>query len=355
MRSFFKFIKRFEYFFVAIFVVLSTYGLGTFLITGAANGTILPLQASREAVKIDELFYVQFWLIAFFFSLIVVFMLWSVIFHRRRGEDDNAPGEHFEGNSTLEIVWTLIPLIIVLALAVYGGSILSNIERRNTDALEVNVIGQRWAWRFEYPESGAVSSDLVLPVDRQVLLRMWSDDVIHSFWVPEFRVKQDLLPALTGDENNIREMRITPTIEGEYKVRCAELCGELHYAMLADVMVVSPSEFETWAAAQAAECDLEAADCGVRWVEQYGCTACHSFDGTQVVGPTWLGLAGSQVPLDDGTSVLADEVYLRNSIINPNDQIHEGFQPNVMPLNFEEQLTEEQIAEIIAFIQSLGE
>ena len=343
-----------EFIVVGVLVILSTWGLTAFLNNGAANGTILPLQASREAEVIDQVFNVHFLLISFFFSLIVVFMLYSIVMHRQKGTDES-DGEYFEGHSGLEVVWTIIPLGIVLALAVYGGSTLSNIERRATDALEVNVIGQRWAWRFEYPESGAVSSDLVLPVNRQVLLRMRSEDVIHSFWVPEFRVKQDLLPATLGDEDNTRELRITPSIEGEYKVRCAELCGELHYAMLADVLVVSSGEFETWAAAQAAECELGAEECGARWVEQYGCTACHSFDGTQVVGPSWQGLAGSQVPLADGSSVLADEVYLQTSILNPNDQIHEGFQPNVMPVTFGEQLTEEQILEIIAFIQTLGE
>ena len=343
-----------EFFAVGILVIASTLLIGYLLTTGAANGTILPLQASKEAGDIDYLFNIQFWLIAFFFSLIVVFMLWSVVFHRQR-DGDETPGEYFEGNSRLEVFWTVIPLGIVLVLALIGGNVLSKIERRATDALEVNVIGQRWSWRFEYPEAGAVSSDLVLPVNRQVLLRMRSEDVIHSFWVPEFRVKQDLLPASLGDENYTRELRITPTIEGNYTVRCAELCGELHYAMLADVMVVNAADFDTWVTAQAAECNLEAEACGARWVQQYGCTACHSFDGTQVVGPTWLDLAGSEVPLADGSTVLADEDYLQNSIVNPNDQIHEGFQANVMPVNFGEQLTQEQVIEIIAFIQTLGE
>ena len=346
--------KTLEFVAVGIIVLLSTWGLTGYLTNAAANGTILPLQASQEAVFIDYQFDWHWFLISFFFSLIVGFMLYSIVFHRQKG-DDESDGDYFEGHSGLEVVWTIIPLGIVLALAIFGGTTLSQIERRATNALEVNVIGQRWAWRFEYPESGAVSSDLVLPVNRQVLLRMRSEDVIHSFWVPEFRVKQDLLPATFGDEENTRELRITPSVEGEYKVRCAELCGELHYAMLADVLVVSSGEFETWATAQAAECDLEAEECGARWVEQYGCTACHSFDGTQIVGPTWQGLAGSQVPLADGSSVLADEAYLQSSILDPNDQIHEGFQPNVMPVNFAEQLTEEQILEIIAFIQSLGE
>jgi cytochrome c oxidase subunit 2 len=330
-------------------VILSTWGIFTVL----NNSDLLPIQASTQAIAIDDLFSIHWFLIAFFFSLIIVFMLYSiVVFRRRRNEPADAAGAHFEGNTRLEIIWTVVPLAIVLWLSVIGAESLNTVEARATDAIEVNVIASQWNWRFEYEFEGnpVVSSELVLPAHRQVLLRMHSEDVIHSFWVPEFRVKQDVLP---GGEEYIRELRITPNLEGSFKIRCAELCGRLHYDMQANVSVVQGSEFLAWLESQAGECELEAAECGQRWATQFGCVACHSVDGTQIVGPTWLGLAGSTVPLSDGPTVVADTDYLLKSILDPNEQIHEGFQPGIMPLNFEELLTPEQMEQIVAFIESL--
>ncbi|MBN2500599.1 MAG: cytochrome c oxidase subunit II [Anaerolineales bacterium] len=327
---------------VGILVIVSTLLMGY----GLINADLFPTQASQQAVAIDQLFHVHIWLISFFVSLIVVFILYSlVVFRRRRG--DESDGKYFEGNAKLELYWTAIPLVIVIGLAVFGAGTLSDVERRDPGALEVNVIAQQWSWRFEYPETGAVSNQLYLPVNRQVLLRMRSQDVIHSFWVPEFRVKQDVLP---GDESFVRELRITPNEEGEFKVRCAELCGTEHYAMLADVIVVPPAEFETWVTAQAAECDEDDAVCGKRWVNQYGCLSCHSLDGSSGTGPTWQGLMTGTEMMDDGTPINVDAIYLHESIVDPNAKIVEGFQPNVMPGNFAEQLTEEQINQIVAFL-----
>ncbi len=329
---------------VALLVAVSTFLLGTFF----TSGNLLPAQASAQAVPIDQLFALQGWLIAFFFSLIVVFILYSVVvFRRRKGEQGD--GFYTTGNLRLEIVWTIIPLIIVLYLAVIGAQTLADVERRDPTALEVNVYAAQWSWRFEY-ENGAVSDTLVLPKDQQILLRLHSADVIHSFWVPEFRVKQDVLP---GDEAFTRELRITPTEYGDFKVRCAELCGQLHYSMLANVHVVTQEEYAAYIEEQAAGCELSSEECGQRWVAQFGCIACHSLDGSVIVGPSWLGIAGNTEELADGSSVLVDETYLTNSIHDPNAQIVEGFSPDIMPQNFGEILTEEQIAEIVAFILTL--
>ena len=331
-----------HYIIVGILVIISTLLLGF----GLTNADLLPAQASEQAVPIDQLFQVHIWLIAFFVSLIVVFILYSlIVFRRRRG--DESDGAYFEGNAKLEVLWTLIPLIIVIVLAVYGAGALSDVERRAPGALEVNVVAQQWSWRFEYPETGAVSNQLYLPVNRQVLLRMRSLDVIHSFWVPEFRVKQDVLP---GGEEFVRELRITPKDEGAYKVRCAELCGTQHYSMLADVIVVPQAEFDTWVTAAAAECDLEDAACGQRWVDQYGCLSCHTLDGSAGTGPTWQGLATEPVVLDDGATLEVDAAYLQESILDPNAKIVQGFQPNVMPQTFADQLTEDQINQIVEFL-----
>jgi cytochrome c oxidase subunit 2 len=216
--------------------------------------------------------------------------------------------------------------------------------------MEVNVTGFQWGWTFEYPEFGITTDQLHLPKDRQILLNLTSRDVIHSFWVPEFRVKQDALPG----EDLVRELRVTPTLIGEYKVRCAELCGGSHAYMESPVIVMEQADFDNWVEERAAaSLPDNPAERGALWATRYGCVACHTIDGTSVVGPTWQGLFGHEVTLEDGTTVVANADYLRDSILNPNDQIVEGFQPNLMPPIYAEQLTDEQIEDLIAYIESL--
>lgn len=337
---------------VGVLVVISTVGLGLLL----TNAPILPVQASQQAIPIDWLFNIHFWFIAFFFSLIVVFMLYSVVvFRRKKGEKGD--GVYMEGNQRLEITWTLIPIAIVLWMAVIGSDTLADVERRDPQAITVDVYAAQWSWRFQYevttPEGirTAVASDvLVLPRNQQALLRLHSQDVIHSFYVPEFRVKQDILP---GGEEFVRELRITPNLNGTYTVQCAEICGQGHYNMLAQVQVVDGSEFNLWLNEQAADCNLSDEECGQRWAQTFGCLGCHTTDGSVLIAPTWQGLFGHSVQLADGSTVTADEQYLRSSIVDPNAQIVAGYQPNVMPQNFDELLSAEQIDQIIAFIKSL--
>ena len=238
----------------------------------------------------------------------------------------------------------------LLFLAFLGAGSLADIERRDPEALKVDVIAAQWSWRFEYPAYNVITNELVLPVNQQVLLRMQSVDVVHSFWVPEFRVKQDILP---GGKDFVRELRITPNQMGEFKARCAELCGTEHYSMLADVRVVTMEEFETWVEEAAAACEDEAEVCGERWVTNYGCFSCHSTDGETLVGPTWKGLAGSSIELADGSTLVVDDDYLIEAIKDPNAKIRAGFDPNVMPQNFDGTIPEENLIEILAYINSL--
>jgi cytochrome c oxidase subunit 2 len=211
------------------------------------NALPLPVQASIEAVVIDQLIGWHFTLIAFLFSLVVVFMLYTIFVFRKR-DGDEEEGAHFEGNTTLEIVWTVIPLMVVLAFSFYGLNVLANVTRSAPDEMAIKVNGFQWAWTFEYPE-GFVSPELVMPVDQRIHLQLNSIDVIHSFWIPEMRVKQDLVP---GQQTNLR---ITPILEGEYRLRCAELCGLSHWSMLAPVRVVSQAEYEAWVNEQVAAMD----------------------------------------------------------------------------------------------------
>lgn len=311
------------------------------------NIRLLPEAASLQAIPIDKLFRLDFIAIAVLFSLIVGLMVYSIVVFRRR-KNDMSDGPHVEGNIRLEVVWTLIPLGFVLFLAYYGSAALGETQAADPKPLRVDVVGSQWSWRFEYPDYGIISTELILPVDKQALLSLSSTDVIHSFWVPEFRVKQDALPG-DGFE---RELRVTPDLIGNYKVRCAELCGRLHYDMLAAVNVVSQDDFDAWVISQTEPLSDDPVERGEMFAQQFGCIACHSLDGTQLVGPTWKGVFGSQEQLDDGTSVLVDRDYLFKSIREPGLQIVAGYQ-DLMPANIAEGMTDEQIEDVIAFIESL--
>lgn len=336
-----KYLKHFLI--VSVLIAIVTVGVSYLL----ANLPLLPISASEQAGPIDTLFAMHFRVISFLFALIVVFMLYSLVVFRRRG-GETGEGDHFEGHTGLEIFWTIVPLVIVLYFSYIGAQSLDETMRVDPEALEVNVTAFQWSWSFEYPEYGITSSALYLPKDRQALLKLTSLDVIHSFWVPEFRVKQDAIPG----ENFVRELRVTPTMVGEYTVRCAELCGGAHAYMNSPVIVVEQAEFDAWIAEQqGADQGGDAVARGEQLATEKGCISCHSIDGTTMVGPTWQGLAGHEVTLADGTTVTADAEYLRNAIVDPNAQVVQGFQP-VMP-SYENVLTEEEIEALIAYIQSL--
>ena len=325
---------------VAIVTVLVIFGLGRI--------GLLPTLASEEGVPIDDLFQLQIMIIAFLFALIVVFMLYSVVvFRRKPGEEGD--GAHIHGNTALEVVWTIGPLATVLFLAVFSARILGVVTAAEPDELVVDVTGSQFAWRFDYPEYGITSGELNLPVGRQAAFNLTSVDVIHDFWVVEFRVKQDAVPG------QVHTLRVTPTHVGKYVVRCAELCGTSHAYMLADVNVMEPADFEAWVAQQTAPAsELSGAELGAQIAQVQGCIGCHSIDGSQVVGPTWLGLFGTEEALDNGTNVLVDEDYVRDSILEPAAKITKGFQ-NVMPATYADALSEEEIDALVEYIKSLGQ
>jgi cytochrome c oxidase subunit 2 len=309
------------------------------------NIGLLPVEASAQSVEIDQLFSLYTWMISFLFSLIMVVLVYClIVFRRRKGETGD--GAYITGNTALEIAWTAIPLILVVILAYIGGKSLGVIRRIDPSALKVKVIAGQWYWQYQYPEYGVSSTDLYLPVGKQIDLVMSSNDVIHSFWVPEFRVKQDLVPGRTT------ELRVTPTLIGEYKVRCAELCGTRHAYMEGLVNVVSQVDFEKWISQQQSAAPIDPALRGQQLAQDYGCANCHSTDGSQKIGPTWLHLYQSNVELSDGTSVVADENYLKTAIINANLQIVNGFPANVMP-DFSNTLDQTMVESLVAYIKTL--
>jgi len=273
-----------------------------------------------------------------------------VVFRRKKGDTTDA--EHMEGNTRLEITWTIIPLFLVMIFAYLGAANLAETRRVDPEAMIVKVTARQWSWTFEYPadpKSGlAVTSDeLHLLVGKQVLLQMNSTDVIHSFWVPEFRVKQDVVPG------RITQLRITPILSGNYKVRCAELCGTSHAYMEKPVIVSSQADFDTCMSAQLEKAKQLAATpegAGQLLVAASGCSACHSINGAAGIGPTWYGLFDSQVQISGDGVVTADEAYIHESIKTPQAKIVAGFETQLMPTYG---FTDEQIDNLVAYIKTL--
>jgi cytochrome c oxidase subunit 2 len=308
---------------------------------------LVPQLASEEGAFVDEMFAAQVYVIAFIFSLIIVLMLYSVVVFRRK-PGDVGDGVYIKGNTPLEITWTVVPLIVVIGFGVWGASHLNEITAGDPDELVVEVTGFQFGWRFDYPDSGISASELYLPRGRQVLFKITSTDVIHSFWVPEFRIKQDAVPG------RWTTLRVTPSEVGDFRVRCAEMCGYAHSAMYAPVVVVEPEDFEAWLDGQEVEpppSDLTSAEMGASLAETQGCLSCHSVDGSTLVGPTWLGLFGSQRQLEDGSTVLADDAYLLESILEPGKKVVAGY-PNIMPSAYT-MISEQELVALVEYIKSL--
>jgi cytochrome c oxidase subunit 2 len=333
--------------------------------------------ASEEAATVDYLILLCFDIAAVIFVLCMVFLVYSLVVFRRQ-PGDMSDGAHFHSHHALEIAWTVIPTAIVMWLWWLGIQEANaigfgdSIAGTHTDgALVVNVTGQQWIWEFEYevqPDSSSGvasmitetfrSPVLVLPVDEPVDFRLESVDVMHSFWVPELRMKMDTIPGRTN------HIRLTPNkVSDAYKVRCAELCGTSHANMRADVRIVDAAGFQDWLYADVYIPVGDPAEEGAKLSVQYGCTACHSIDGTGIeagkVGPSWKDLWNHERQLEDGSTVVADEEYIRNSIIAPGGQVVNGYNGAAMPANFEERFTEdfggvdEPIGYIRAYIESL--
>lgn len=343
---------------VAVLVVIGSV-VTYYLLTAIYK---LPTAASQQAGPIDTMFNAHFLAISVLFALIVVFILYSVFAFRRRPGDEE-DGAHFHGNTALEIIWTIIPLITVIAFGIWAAFVLREVTAEEPNELAVQVTGRQWSWVFSYPdyEDVGVTDELVLPVDQQIRLEMESNDVIHSFWVPEFRVKQDLLPG------QVTVLRITPNLVGDYKIRCAEMCGFDHANMISTIRVVSQAEFDQWLADQSVSiANLSPVERGEKWATDFGCISCHSTDGTDMAGPTWQGVFGSEEALEGGGSVTVDEEYLRRSILMPGEQIVAGYQ-NVMPATFEQQFADKEaelaetgvevdiLSELVAYISSVGQ
>ena len=308
------------------------------------DGTFwLPSQASETAAEVDAAFRLVYWTSAFFFALITfLLVLFIVRYRKREGYVQEASQDH---NMALEVFWSVIPTLIVIGLFWSGYSSYLALEVAPQNTYEILVTGQKWNWQFTYP-NGYVDGELHVPKDTAIKLTMSSQDVIHSFFVPNFRVKRDVIPG------RYTQIWFKPRITGTYDVFCTEYCGTSHSTMLSRVVVHEPHEFDAWLE-EASDflSRMPPAEAGQLLYRMRGCKQCHSVDGTAGTGPTFADLFGHPVALASGETVTAEENYLRQAMVDPQSQVVAGFEP-VMP-TYRGRLKDEEIAAIIEYIKTL--
>jgi cytochrome c oxidase subunit II len=302
---------------------------------------MLPEQASVYAVDTDRLYVALLLLSLFFTVLIFVLIAIFVVRYRHTAQVNRTLYYGKRGNLALEIGWILFPLILTMPIFYWGARQFFRIFQVPPGTLDVYVVGRQWMWHLQHEEGPREINMLHMPVGQTVRLHMISEDVIHSFFVPAFRKKMDVIPG------RYTSTWFAPSKPGVYHLFCAEYCGTNHSKMIGSVVVQEPDIYAEWIASRRTEPpEVE----GQRIAQRYGCLDCHG-KVSDVRAPPWEGLFGRQVPLQDGTTVIADEHYIRESILNPTAKVTAGFQP-IMP-TFQGQISEDEIFQIIAYIRSL--
>lgn len=307
----------------------------------------LPESASTIAGEVDALFYFLLWMSVFFFFLIVGLSIWFITKWRRRkgdvGRYDTGPSH----NIWLEASWIIIPTLLVLVIFVWGFRSYMRMNVIPANAMEVKVTGQKWFWSFEYPEGAQAVNEMVVPVGKPVKLLMSSQDVIHSFYVPAFRIKRDVLP------NRYQYAWFEATKTGTYDLYCAEYCGTSHSEMIGTIKVVTEREYQTWLEEAALSGEgMTPAQYGARLYETKACVTCHSVDGSPGTGPSFQDIFGHEARMQSGETITVDENYLRESILNPKAKVVAGYQP-VMP-TYQGLLSSREVDALVAYIKSLG-
>ena len=302
---------------------------------------IFPSQASNMAPKVDNIYFALLALCGTVAILIFLVALFFCIRYRRGTKVDRTPPKG--SPIPFEITWTVIPLFIFLGIFFWAAEVFFGMSRPPANATEIYVVGKQWMWKIQHPDGRREINELHLPVGQPVKLIMTSQDVIHDFFVPGFRTKQDVVPGRYTTE------WFTPTKPGRYHIFCSQYCGTDHSQMVGTVYVQEPAEHARWLAQQPAPNSLVAI--GERAFHTRGCSGCHA-PNAAIRAPLLDGIYGKQVPLSDSTLVTADDQYLRDSILLPNKQISAGYQP-IMP-TFQGQISEEELNAIIAYLKSLG-
>jgi cytochrome c oxidase subunit II len=302
--------------------------------------SLLPEQASTISVEVDHLLYFLMAVSIFFTLLIFGAVFYFAIRYRRRSETELPHDVHT--GWTLEIVWSVIPFGLTMIMFGWGASIFFKESRPPDNAMQVYVVAKQWMWKLQHMEGQREINELHIPVGRPVRLTMTSEDVIHSFYVPSFRTKQDVVPG------RYTTTWFTATKPGKYHLFCAEYCGTKHSGMIGWVYAMEPDKFQDWLAGNPSG---SLADRGARKFDDLACGNCHKADGSGRC-PTLVGVYGSTVKLAGGGTVRADEAYLRESILDPPAKVVEGYQP-LMP-TFQGIVTEEDVVELIEYIKSLS-
>jgi cytochrome c oxidase subunit 2 len=303
-----------------------------------------PEQASTFAPHVDALYAYLVLITVFFSVLITALIIFFAVKYRRRSPTELP--RPIAGSMVLELSWTIIPLMISMTIFVWGASTFFKAYRAPQQAMEVYVVGKQWMWKFQHQTGQREINELHVPVGARVKLTMTTEDVIHSFYVPAFRIKQDVVPG------RYQQIWFEATKPGKYYLFCAEYCGTNHSGMGGHVYVMEPTAYQQWlAGGTGAE---SAAAQGQKLFQERGCASCHQVEasGQQMRGPTLFGLFGHKQTIQGDGEVTVDEAYIRESILNPEAKLATGFQP-LMP-TFQGQLSEEQILQLVAYIRSLG-
>lgn len=309
-------------------------------------GWTLPERAAQGAYLVDDLYNsVMLLSVIGFFGLMGVMVFFVVRYHRSQ----NDKSAYIPHNALAETLWTVIPTIIFVGLAVWGIWAFYERERAPEDAMVVKVTGKQWLWEYTYEKDGKQFSSvntMYLPVNKPVVLDMTSVDVIHSFYVPAFRTKRDTVPGMRTSYS------FTPTELGDFVIFCAEYCGTSHSAMRGVVKVVRQDRFDAWLDRQIKEANIsDPVELGARLFNRKGCASCHSVSGERVIGPPLNNLVGNEREFEGGGSAVADLAYIRESLLNPNAKVVKGYPAQMN--SFAGQLSEKEIDYIFEYLKSL--
>jgi len=302
---------------------------------------LFPEQASTMATRVDALFYFLLGVSGFFALLICFLIIGFAVKYRRRSEDERPRA--IAGNLGLEILWTAIPLGLTMVMFVWGAELYFTTYYPPENALEINVVAKQWMWKVQHPEGQSEIDELHIPTGRPIKLVMTSQDVIHDFFVPAFRVKKDVLPG------RYTTLWFEATKPGSYHLFCAQYCGTQHSGMTGRIIVMDPASYQSWLGGGGAG-GASMASAGEKLFQRLGCVSCHLANDSGR-GPSLVGLLGKTVQLQGGGSVTADETYIRQSIVEPQAKIVAGYPP-IMP-TFKGLVSEDGIMQIISYLKSL--
>ncbi|HEY2431804.1 MAG TPA: cytochrome c oxidase subunit II [Vicinamibacterales bacterium] len=305
------------------------------------NFPFFPEAASEQAGQVDALYFFLVAVTAFFMALVgILVVVFAIKFHRKHADE---VGVEIHGSLVLELLWTFIPLGITMVMFVWGAQVFFHMTRPPKGAMDIYIVGKQWMWKAQHMDGAREINELHVPLGVPVKLTMGSEDVIHSFFIPDFRVKADVIPG------RYNTLWFTATKPGRYHLFCTQYCGTKHSAMIGWVTVMEPSDYQAWLGGGPVNGSM--ADNGAKLFQDLACATCHLENG-QGRAPSLKGVYGSTVTLTTGQTVTADDAYVRESILNSQAKIVAGYQP-IMP-TFQGLVSEEQLLQLIAYVKSLG-